>query len=264
MFAFSIENFMRRVPTRCRPSPLQSLSCSLRYLAYALACRTAALRSVDESGPRSGVYNTQTLGVNLTEQILIKKTTGSPERFSRGWPPAFALASRTAALRSVAESEPLVPRTLLSCLRERTSQAKRPASGPTLAGAGANSGATVMKAEVVPERRSGLSVFAWCENMCVRSSHCFDADETKVAEDSQRDSTLAERVGAPAGCSLRASGCSKGVSAGQARPARRRSGTRPSLLGTAGQASEQEAVQPATRVATDRPSGEAGGRAIRT
>ena len=50
-------------------------------LAYALACRTAALRSVAESGPRSGVYNTQILGANLTEQILIKKTAGSPELF---------------------------------------------------------------------------------------------------------------------------------------------------------------------------------------
>ena len=81
MFAFSIASFMRRVPTRFRPSPLQSFSCSLRSLACALACRTAALRSVAESGPRSGVYNTQTLGANLTEQILIKKTVGSPEPF---------------------------------------------------------------------------------------------------------------------------------------------------------------------------------------
>jgi len=88
-------------------------------------------------------------------------------------PPAFALASRTAALRSVAESEPLVPRTLLSRLREPTSQAKRLASGPTLAGAGVNGGATVIKADVVPERRSGLSMFAWCKNKRVRSSHYF-------------------------------------------------------------------------------------------
>ena len=81
MIAFSIASFMRRVPTRFRPSPLQSFSCSLRSLACALACRTAALRSVAESGPRSGVYNTQTLGANLTEQILIKETAGSPEPF---------------------------------------------------------------------------------------------------------------------------------------------------------------------------------------
>ena len=36
-------------------------------LWLALACRTTALRSAAESGPRSGVYNTQTLGANLTE-----------------------------------------------------------------------------------------------------------------------------------------------------------------------------------------------------
>ena len=79
MFAFSIASFMRRVPTRFGPSPLQSFSCSLHSLACALACRTAALRSMAESGPRSGVYNTQTLEANLTEQILIKKMAGSPE-----------------------------------------------------------------------------------------------------------------------------------------------------------------------------------------
>ena len=50
-------------------------------LACALACRTAALRSVAESGPQSGVYSTHTLGVNLTEQILIKETAGSPDPF---------------------------------------------------------------------------------------------------------------------------------------------------------------------------------------
>ena len=61
------------------------------------------------------------------------------------WPPAFTLASRTAALRSVTKSGPLVPRTLLSRLREQTSQAKRPAPGPTLADAEANSDVTVMK-----------------------------------------------------------------------------------------------------------------------
>ena len=81
MFAFSIASFMQRVPTWFRPSPLQSFSCSLRSLACALACRTAALRSVAKSGPRSGVYNTQILGANLTLQILIKKTAGSPEPF---------------------------------------------------------------------------------------------------------------------------------------------------------------------------------------
>ena len=128
-----------------------------------------------ESGPRSGVYSTQTPGADSTEQILVKETAGSPKPFlfpdifSCGWPPAFTLAS-TAALRSVTKSGPLVPRTLLSRLRELTSQAKRPAPGPTLAGAGANSGATVIKTEVVPERRSRLSVFAWCKNKRVRSS----------------------------------------------------------------------------------------------
>ena len=81
MIAFSIASFMRRVPTRFRPSPLQSFSCSLRFLACALACRTATLRSVAESGPRSGVYSTQTMGADLTEQILIKETVGSLEAF---------------------------------------------------------------------------------------------------------------------------------------------------------------------------------------
>ena len=81
MFAFSIASFMRRVPTRFRPSPLQSFSCSLRFLACALARRTAAPRSVAESGPRSGVYSTQNLGADLTEQILIQETVGSPEVF---------------------------------------------------------------------------------------------------------------------------------------------------------------------------------------
>ena len=68
----------------------------------------------------------------------------------------FTLASRTAALRSVTESGPLVPRTLLSRLRELTSQAKRPAPGPTLAGAGANSAATVIKCG--ESRRASLGV----------------------------------------------------------------------------------------------------------
>ena len=81
MFAFSIASFMRRVPTRFRSSPLQSFSCSLRLLACALARRTAALRFVAESGPQSGVYSTQTLGEDLTEQILVKEMTGSPEPF---------------------------------------------------------------------------------------------------------------------------------------------------------------------------------------
>ena len=95
MFAFSIASFMRRVPTRFRPSPLQSFSCSLRFLAFALARWTAAVRSVAESGPRSGVYSTQTLGADLTEQILIKQTVGSPvaflfpDVFSRGVTSSF-------------------------------------------------------------------------------------------------------------------------------------------------------------------------------
>ena len=51
---------------------------------------------------------------------------------------------------------PLVPRTLLSRLREQTSQAKRPAPGPTLAGAGANSDATVMKCGDSPRASLGV------------------------------------------------------------------------------------------------------------
>ena len=54
------------------------------------------------------------------------------------------------------KSGPLVPRTLLSRLREQTSQAKRPAPGPTLAGAGANSDATVIKCGDSP--RASLEV----------------------------------------------------------------------------------------------------------
>ena len=50
-------------------------------MACALARQTAALRSVAESGPRSGVYSTQSLGADSTEQILIKETVGSPEAF---------------------------------------------------------------------------------------------------------------------------------------------------------------------------------------
>ena len=56
----------------------------------------------------------------------------------------------------MSKSGPLVPRTLLSRLRELTSQAKRPAPGPTLAGAGANSDATVMKCGDSP--RASLEV----------------------------------------------------------------------------------------------------------
>ena len=88
------------------------------------------------------------------------RTVFLPGRFSRGWPPAFTLASRTAALRSVTESGPLVPRMLLSRLRELTSQAKRPAPGPTLAGAGANSDATVIKCGDSP--RASLVVIHAC------------------------------------------------------------------------------------------------------
>ena len=79
------------------------------------------------------------------ENGRVARTVFLPRRFSRGWPLAFTLPSRTAALRSVTKSEPLVPRTVLSRLRELTSQAKQPAPGPTLAGAGANSDATVIK-----------------------------------------------------------------------------------------------------------------------
>ena len=81
MFAFSTASFMRRVPTRVRLNPLQSFSCSLHSLACALARRIAALRSVPESGPRSGVYSTQTLGADLTEQIFVKEMIGLPEAF---------------------------------------------------------------------------------------------------------------------------------------------------------------------------------------
>ena len=68
----------------------------------------------------------------------------------------FTLASRTAALRSVTKSGPLVLRILLSRLRELMSQAKRPAPGPTLAGAGANSAATVIKCGDSPRASFGV------------------------------------------------------------------------------------------------------------
>ena len=58
------------------------------------------------------------------------------------------------------KSEPLVLRTLLSCLRELTSQAKRPAPGPTLAGAWANSDATVIKCG--DSARASLGVIRAC------------------------------------------------------------------------------------------------------
>ena len=54
------------------------------------------------------------------------------------------------------KSEPLVPRTVLSRLRELTSQAKRTALGPTLVGAGVNSDATVIKCGDSP--RASLEV----------------------------------------------------------------------------------------------------------
>ena len=54
------------------------------------------------------------------------------------------------------ESGPLVPRTLLSRLRELTSQAKRPAPGPTLAGARANNDATVIKCGDSPRASLGV------------------------------------------------------------------------------------------------------------
>ena len=54
------------------------------------------------------------------------------------------------------KSEPLVPRTLLSRLREQTSQAKRLAPGPTLAGVGANSAATVIKCGDSPRASLGV------------------------------------------------------------------------------------------------------------
>ena len=88
------------------------------------------------------------------------RTVFLPGRFSRGWPPGFTLASRTATLRSVTKSEPLVPRTVLSRLRELTSQAKRPAPGPTLSGAGVNSSATVIKCGDSP--RASLRVIGAC------------------------------------------------------------------------------------------------------
>ena len=107
------------------------------------------------------MYNTQSLGADLTEQILIKEMVGSPEAFF--FPDVFhvgglqrSLASRTAALRSVTKSGPLVPRTLLSRLWEQMSQAKRPAPGPTLAGAGANSAATIIKCGDSPRALLGV------------------------------------------------------------------------------------------------------------
>ena len=54
------------------------------------------------------------------------------------------------------KSGPLVPRTLLSRLLELTSQTKRPAPRTTLASAGANSDATVMKCGDSP--RASLEV----------------------------------------------------------------------------------------------------------
>ena len=88
------------------------------------------------------------------------RTVFLPGRFLRGWPPAFTLASQTAALWSVTKREPLVPRMLLTRLRELTSQAKQPAPGPTLAGAGANSDATVIKCGDSP--RASLGVIRAC------------------------------------------------------------------------------------------------------
>ena len=87
-----------------------------------------------------------------------------PGRFSRGWPSAFTLASWTAALRSVTKSGLFMPRTLLSRLRELTSQAKRPAPGPTLAGAGANSNATVMKCGDSPRASLGVISASMVQN----------------------------------------------------------------------------------------------------
>ena len=92
-----------------------------------------------ESGSRFNRVDTYKGNGRVARSVFL------PGRFSRGWPPAFTLASQTAALRSVTKSWPLVPRTLLSRLREQTSQAKRPAPGPTLAGAEVNSDATVIK-----------------------------------------------------------------------------------------------------------------------
>ena len=90
------------------------------------------------------------------ENGRVARSVFLPGRFSRGWPSAFTLASRTAALRSVTKSGLFIPRTLLSRLRELTSQAKRPAPGPTLAGAGANSDATVMKCGDNPQASLGV------------------------------------------------------------------------------------------------------------
>ena len=54
------------------------------------------------------------------------------------------------------KSGPLVPRTVLSRLRELMSQAKRPAPEPTLAGAEANSDATVIKCGDSPRASLGV------------------------------------------------------------------------------------------------------------
>ena len=103
-----------------------------------------------ESGSRFNRVDTCKVNGRVARSVFL------PGRFSRGWPPAFTLASRTAALRSVTKSGPLVPRTLLSRLQELTSQAKRPAPGPTLAGAGVNSDATIIKCRDSPRASLGV------------------------------------------------------------------------------------------------------------
>ena len=87
---------------------------------------------------------------------------------------------------------------LLGRLRELTPQAKRPASGPTLAGAGANSDATVIKCGDSP--RASLVVIHACvvQKICGSGAH-IDFRVVAVVEEGRRDSALVERVGAPAG-----------------------------------------------------------------
>ena len=132
-------------------------SCLPNSRSAVCGCEWAAEWSVQysDSGSKFNRVDTHKENGRVARSVFL------PGRFSRGWPSAFTLASRIAALRSVTKSGLFIPRTLLSRLRELTSQAKRPAPGPTLAGAGANSDATIIKnAEIAPEHRSGLSVLA--------------------------------------------------------------------------------------------------------
>ena len=106
-----------------------------------------------------------------------------------------------------------IPRTLLSRLRELTSQAKRPTPGPTLAGARANSDATVIKCGDSP--RASLEVIRALavKNLRVRSSHWFSCSRGGVCR---------REPAHPLGVAFEPPIARRRVPAGQARPARRR------------------------------------------